>query len=747
MKRKWIAMLLVVCLCLGNILPTNASDTIVNIPDKNLKSALTASGPGSIDRNDDGEISKSEITGLTYLYMNGGTSNTELDLTGLEYATNLGNINISGYVVNSLAPLKGSNKLTTLSVKCKDVSALSELTNLQSIVLKDSEITEIPSFDGMKNLNSIDLSNNKISDITNLLGFEGTARLEGNPIEDIQPLKNFKGRIYLSSSNVVNWESLFATYEFKTRDYSMIEGNRIYQSVEPFTTSFYIDGEQLGSGNFEFEIVDPDVAQIEGSMIKANTVGTTDFFVKYGNVSKRFTLRVFAKEKEVSEVPLGNVSINKMKGEVCELLDEKGTLWSINTGKVEKAFTNVKDYVGVLVYENNVRYSPIMWGDYYVLDEANCLWKTSKSNYDDEYKSTKWFDNVRTFDKDYTLLENGELYNTQTKEKAAENIKKYYRFYEIYGQLDFGITRDDKFIDIKSGEVYFANVDDVAVQRMSQSDRKCAVLNGDILTIYDFSYDYSSGTTTREEVNCISGVKEIIDSYFFVKENGSIWRWSYWNDEVVKVADSKPLYLSTSYLLDSQHVLWRYNSETMLYDVEVMRNVQMFEEGEYIHSVIQNDGSLLLCYWASGSNAWEIISDNVHSYYGDYYLTQDGILREIESGEDDFVLSDVVAFSCYEDFRGTVYALRQDGSVWVYDSTGNYCVPREVKEPIYCKGDISDDGEVTIKDVQMIFSHISGATVLTDAQFQLADVNGDGKVTANDMQRIFYYVNGKIDEL
>ncbi len=69
------------------------------------------------------------------------------------------------------------------------------------------------------------------------------------------------------------------------------------------------------------------------------------------------------------------------------------------------------------------------------------------------------------------------------------------------------------------------------------------------------------------------------------------------------------------------------------------------------------------------------------------------------------------------------------------------------EKPAYIKGDVTDDGKVSINDVLTIVRHINGFITLDETKFLAGDVTGDGKISINDVLTIVRYINGFITEL
>lgn len=93
------------------------------------------------------------------------------NLTGLEYAGNLTELNLKYHKVTDLSPLSG-------------------LAHLRSVVLLGNGISSISPLSGLMELESLDLESNEISDISALSGLPHLASLglHRNVVTDISPL-------------------------------------------------------------------------------------------------------------------------------------------------------------------------------------------------------------------------------------------------------------------------------------------------------------------------------------------------------------------------------------------------------------------------------------------------------------------------------------------------------------------------------------------------------------------------------
>ena len=115
------------------------------------------------------------------------------DITGLEYATNLGILRVAGNQIVDTSPLSGLTLLWHLKLsdnQISDISPLSGMANLEILYLDGNQISDIPVLSGMANLETLWLGYNQISDISTLSGITNLTQLglEGNQISDISAL-------------------------------------------------------------------------------------------------------------------------------------------------------------------------------------------------------------------------------------------------------------------------------------------------------------------------------------------------------------------------------------------------------------------------------------------------------------------------------------------------------------------------------------------------------------------------------
>jgi hypothetical protein len=102
-----------------------------------------------------------------------GADHPIVNLTGLEYATNLQALNLRHHDI-------------------RDISALSGLTGLRTVTLLGNDITDISPLAGLSQLETLDLELNQVSDLAALAGLSHlrVVGLHRNLISDISPLAN-----------------------------------------------------------------------------------------------------------------------------------------------------------------------------------------------------------------------------------------------------------------------------------------------------------------------------------------------------------------------------------------------------------------------------------------------------------------------------------------------------------------------------------------------------------------------------
>ena len=159
---------------------------VVSIPDPNLAAAIRQEIGGSITTH--------TLLNLTKLKVySGGIKN----LTGLEHAHNLRELDLGHNSITDISALAGLTQLTGLVLggnNISNISALAGLTQLTDLDLRSNNITDISALAELKYLTWLDLGFNSIMDISALAELKYLVSLDlvFNSITDISPLAELK---------------------------------------------------------------------------------------------------------------------------------------------------------------------------------------------------------------------------------------------------------------------------------------------------------------------------------------------------------------------------------------------------------------------------------------------------------------------------------------------------------------------------------------------------------------------------
>ncbi|MYA98488.1 hypothetical protein F4X90_02240, partial [Candidatus Poribacteria bacterium] len=159
--------------------PSLLPEQPVSIPDPNLAAAI---------RKEIGE----SITTRTPFNLIEFSAVEITDLTGMEYASNLRSLNLSGSI-SDISPLSGLTQLHSLYLggnNISDISPLSELKNLRRLNLGGNNISDISPLAELKEIWRLDLNDNNISDVSPLADPTQIRWLDlsNNNIWDVAPL-------------------------------------------------------------------------------------------------------------------------------------------------------------------------------------------------------------------------------------------------------------------------------------------------------------------------------------------------------------------------------------------------------------------------------------------------------------------------------------------------------------------------------------------------------------------------------
>ncbi len=214
----------------------------VAIPDANLRAAIET----ALGKARGAPITVSEMAAFTGLKDLEAPEASIRDLTGLECATYLRNLNLEGNNISDVSPLRrrGLTYLSHLNLEgnnISDVSPLRELTVLKNLNLGGNNISDVSPLRGLTYLGHLNLEGNNISDVSPLreLTYLGHLNLEGNNISDVSPLREltYLGHLNLEGNNISDVSPL---RELTYLGHLNLEGNNI-SDVSPLRGLTYLE--------------------------------------------------------------------------------------------------------------------------------------------------------------------------------------------------------------------------------------------------------------------------------------------------------------------------------------------------------------------------------------------------------------------------------------------------------------------------------------------------------------------------
>lgn len=167
---KVLSILMMLTLALYNIQAVSFSATNeVVFKDEVLKNIVT----NKVDVDENGKVTKDEMTYLYELYYDGSLSSNKIkNLTGLEYAINLSSLSLENNEIEDLTPISNCNKLINLGLsnnKIKDISPLSTCESLTYVYLDNNNIEDINPLVSCMNLSVMNIAGNDVKSIKPIL--------------------------------------------------------------------------------------------------------------------------------------------------------------------------------------------------------------------------------------------------------------------------------------------------------------------------------------------------------------------------------------------------------------------------------------------------------------------------------------------------------------------------------------------------------------------------------------------------
>ncbi|WP_250674610.1 immunoglobulin-like domain-containing protein (plasmid) [Paraclostridium ghonii] len=183
---------------------TKSTNTIVNIPDVNLKKAINK----ELGQDEDAPITNNQLKSLKSLnlgYLSIG------NLEGLQYCTNLISLNLYGNEINDISYLQHLTNIFTLNLDgniVKDLTPLQNLYNLSELSLSHNDISDLTPLKSLNKLQSLNLASNNINNLRGLEDLTNLAylTLSDNDISDLNALENLTNltSLYLGNNNINN---------------------------------------------------------------------------------------------------------------------------------------------------------------------------------------------------------------------------------------------------------------------------------------------------------------------------------------------------------------------------------------------------------------------------------------------------------------------------------------------------------------------------------------------------------------
>ncbi len=205
MKKLSIICTIIFVVGLFGISQLTMAEDPVYFADANLKAAVES------------ELGKSDPTPTDMLLLTSLSASNPgiVDLTGIEYATNLVALGLSNNQISNISALSGLTNMSYLSLfrnQVSDISALSGMTNMKMLYLENNQISDISALSGLTNMSYLGLFGNQISDISALSGLTNLTELflGKNQISDISALSGLTNLtwLYLRSNQISDISAL-----------------------------------------------------------------------------------------------------------------------------------------------------------------------------------------------------------------------------------------------------------------------------------------------------------------------------------------------------------------------------------------------------------------------------------------------------------------------------------------------------------------------------------------------------------
>ncbi|MDM0612468.1 leucine-rich repeat domain-containing protein [Clostridium perfringens] len=364
------------------------NDSVVNIPDNNLKEALNK----KLGKPASNIITKEQLksltgtldltykfisnlegiqycTNLNWLCLN---NNLLKDITPLSNLTNLTGLTLDGNSINDISPLSKLTNLTHLYVdytNIQDITPLSNLTNLTLLSLEDNKITDVSSLTNLKNLTFLDLENNQINDISPLVNLTNLRTLELNNQSIIGKDVTSIGNKAIVNNIIKDLNSdLIAPINNDSYSYDSNNGQITFNDISVTGNKYYEFSTKITLGkatsvfngkvkqNIMFNKVNEFDSKFREAYWNNNSLvfgGTFDILgTEKDKNSKKILLIKDENDNIIKKIDTWNASWNENTGYQCFI--DKNTLKKLKDGKYTLFVTTVIDGV---TYESTIKTS------------------------------------------------------------------------------------------------------------------------------------------------------------------------------------------------------------------------------------------------------------------------------------------------------------------------------------------------------------------------------------------------------
>ncbi len=655
-----------------------------------------------------------------YLFDNSNLS----ELSGMEGAVNMKQIDIRGSAIKSLKPLEEMEKLKRLYVtNASELSDLSPLKNkpvLHTLQIENTKVSDLSPLKSNKELKDLALRQCQVKDIGVLKELSNLVWLDlsGNAgIKDISVLKGLGKLTTLTLDPNVELSDADMLEILRFKDsYEITVGNSNNLDISP-QISFRAENTATRSFDFIIEVENTDIAQITKNYSNYTIVGlkdgTTKGIVKAGEAQREFSIKVGTGEisppvgEKVENLPVLQTHYEPARTQEMALYPN-GELWCITEESPRKIMSDVKNYVGNISYVSNSQMSWLM-----IQDNSGSLWTEETKGFVEPVLS-KRVDHVSKYvavgvygqsiatngmsgsiSHGFAIDENHDLWRlggNSTNKIVQRNVKDMM----VMDQgLGIAIVKNDQSLwlqyDRLDPQTPALDFTQAATGVTALLENGCFEKDGQI---WKLEYNYDGTTNTYKPMTKSFGkdVKRVITQPGFRRpviliKNNETWIQPFDEEpELVfngECSEVKGPYGNNLHLLDTQKNLWvaekvyDYNLKNSRWEVQkVAENILSFNgSGNYLD---QNHRLMKIQkQWTTEDYRYESqvlaedVTDYITNYQINYYLKSNNVVYK----DDTPILDQVVRIDSNDTtssaYQSGVYMTRTDGSVWVSRSHGD----------------------------------------------------------------------------